>query len=64
MGKKKTEDETLNVYGAAEFLKMSRWTLYQLTRRNEIPCHRPIGKKLVFFRSELEKFIRTPKAAK
>jgi excisionase family DNA binding protein len=66
MGDIKTKEtgETLDVRGASAFLKISRWTLYQLTRRNEIPCHRPIGKKLVFFRSELEEFIRNPKILK
>jgi excisionase family DNA binding protein len=51
-------EETLDINGAAAFLKLSKWTIYQWTRRKEIPCHKPNGGKLVFFRSELEKFIR------
>jgi excisionase family DNA binding protein len=49
--------ETLDIEGAATFLKMSKWTVYQMTRRNEVPVHRPCGKKLVFFKKELERFI-------
>ena len=64
MGKKKTEEITLDITGAAAFLKISKWTIYQMTRRKEIPCHKPHGGKLVFFRSELEKFIRNPKTVK
>ena len=58
MGKKKTEDETMDINGAAAFMKLSKWTLYQMTRRKEIPCHRPSGRKLVFFRNELDRFLR------
>jgi excisionase family DNA binding protein len=50
-------DETLDIWGAAAFLKISRWSIYQLTRKNKIPCHRPTGKKLIFIKSELEKFL-------
>jgi excisionase family DNA binding protein len=60
MGKKKTEieDEMLDIDGASSYMKLSKWTLYQMTRRNEIPVHRPSGGKLVFIRRELEEFIR------
>jgi hypothetical protein len=64
MSDKKTKDETFDVTGATAFLKISKWTLYQMTRRREVPCHKPHGGKLVFFRSELEKFSRNPKTAK
>jgi excisionase family DNA binding protein len=55
------EDKTLDLKAAADFFKISRWTVYQLTRKNKIPCHRPIGWKLVFFKSELEAFLRGEK---
>ncbi|MDR0475755.1 MAG: helix-turn-helix domain-containing protein [Treponema sp.] len=42
-------------------MQVSKFTVYQLTRYGKIPCHRPTGRKLVFFRRELEEFIRTPK---
>lgn len=48
----------MDVFQASEFLKLSRWRLYQLTRKNKIPCHRPAGRKLVFIKSELDKFLR------
>jgi len=53
--------ETMDIIQASEFLKISRWRIYQLTRKNKIPCHRPTGRKLVFFKSELEKFLRGKK---
>jgi len=55
-------DETMDIYRASEFLKLSRWSIYQMTRKNNIPCHRPAGRKLVFFKSELEKFLRGKKS--
>jgi len=51
-------DETLDISGAAAVLKLSPWTVYKLVERGKIPFHRPSGRKLVFFRSELEKFLR------
>jgi len=53
--------ETMDIFAACEFLKISKWRVYQLTRKNKIPCHRPTGRKLVFFKSELEKFVRGKK---
>jgi len=55
------DDETMDVLAAAAFLKLSKWSLYQLTRKNKIPCHRPIGRKLVFIKDELERFLRGEK---
>jgi excisionase family DNA binding protein len=55
-------DETMDTIAAAAFLKISRWTLYQSTRRNEIPCHRRPGKrKILFLKKELEDFILSGK---
>jgi excisionase family DNA binding protein len=53
-------DETMDIFAVSKYLKISRWSIYQLTRKNKIPCHRPTGRKLVFFRRELEEFIREP----
>jgi excisionase family DNA binding protein len=53
--------ETMDIRDASIFLKLSRWSIYQLTRKNNIPCHRPTGKKLIFIKSELEDFIRGKK---
>jgi excisionase family DNA binding protein len=52
-----SSDETLDITAAANFLKLTKWRLYQLTRKNEIPCHRPVGRKIIFFKRELERFI-------
>ena len=51
------EDETMDIESVAAFLKLTKWRLYQLTRNNEIPCHRPTGRKIIFFKKELERFI-------
>jgi len=56
--------ETMDIWGASVFLKISRWTIYQLTRKNKIPCHRPTGKKLIFVKSELEGFLQGRKNIK
>ena len=61
MTREKVEDETLDINGAAAFLKLSKWTIYQMTRRKEIPCHKPSGGKLVFVKSELKEFLQSGK---
>ena len=50
------DDEILDIHGAAAFLKLSRATIYQKTRTKKIPFHKPSGKKLIFFKRELEKW--------
>jgi len=57
-GKNMDATETMDIFAVCEFLKVSKWTIYQLTRKNKIPCHRPTGKKLIFFRNEIEEFVR------
>lgn len=51
-------DRKMDAAGAAEYLGISRSTLYKKTSRAELPCHRPGGKILHFFRSELDAYIR------
>ena len=50
-------DDILDVEGASAYLKISKYSLYQLTRANKIPCHRPTGRKLIFSRRELMEFV-------
>jgi excisionase family DNA binding protein len=54
----KMKDEFIDINGAAAFLKLSKWTIYQMTRRNEIPCSRPSGTKLIFSKAELTKWVK------
>jgi excisionase family DNA binding protein len=50
-------DETMDIESAAAFLKLTKRRLYQLIRKNEIPCYRPGGRKIIFFREELKQFV-------
>lgn len=54
----RTEDDLLNVSQAAELLHLSVATLYSKVSRNEIPFNK-VGKKLYFYRSELDEWIRS-----
>ena len=46
------EDRPLTIEEAAEFLTLSRWTLYHKVARGEIAVSRP-GRKLYFQRQDL-----------
>jgi excisionase family DNA binding protein len=50
--------ETLDVEAVVDLLKISKHRIYQLTRRNLLPCHRPTGRKIIFFKKEIEDFIK------
>lgn len=43
---------------AADFLNLSRWTLYHKTSLGEISFYKPGGRKLVFFKSDLMAYLR------
>jgi excisionase family DNA binding protein len=47
----------LNFVEAAQYLSLSHSTLYKLTYQRKIPCHKPTGKVLYFFKSELDEWI-------
>lgn len=52
-------DKMLTFEQAAKFLGISESRLYKLTSARAIPCYKmPGGKRLYFFQSELEAFIR------
>lgn len=48
---------TMNSSEAAEFLKVSVGTLRNWVNQKKLPAHHA-GRKLVFFRNELENFLR------
>ena len=51
-----TEDELMTVETAADYLRMSRSNIYQLTSRFEIPFMKK-GKRLYFKKEELRQWI-------
>lgn len=51
------QEELLTVEEAAEFLKLSVPTIYGKVSKREIPANKK-DKRLYFFRSELEKWVR------
>ncbi|MHB8579445.1 MAG: helix-turn-helix domain-containing protein [Ignavibacteriaceae bacterium] len=48
----------LNFNQAAQYLSISHSHLYKLTSQRKIPFHKPTGKYLYFFKSELDKWIQ------
>ncbi|WP_296150521.1 helix-turn-helix domain-containing protein [uncultured Flavobacterium sp.] len=51
-------DEPINVQEASRLVHLSVATIYSKVSRNEIPVNK-VGKKLYFYRSELEDWIRS-----
>ena len=51
-------DEPINVHEASRLVHLSVATIYSKVSRNEIPVNK-VGKKLYFYRSELEDWIRS-----
>ena len=54
---KRKDDKPLNFVEAAQYLSLSHSTLYKLTYQRKIPCHKPTGKVLYFFKHELDEWI-------
>ena len=50
------EDDFITVETAADYLRMSRSSIYQLTSRIEIPCMKK-GKRLYFKKEELRQWL-------
>jgi len=48
----------MNVNETSKYLDVSKSYLYKLTHRMEIPHHKPTGKKIYFFKSELNEWVR------
>lgn len=51
-------DEPINVHEASRLVHLSVATIYSKVSRNEIPVNK-VGKKLYFYRSELDDWIRS-----
>ncbi len=54
---KNNNSKPLNFVEAAQYLSISQSTLYKLTYQRKIPCHKPNGKYLYFFKHELDEWI-------
>lgn len=50
-------DRPLAFKEAAQYLNCSPSYLYKLTHRRQVPCFKPLGKKLFFKRGDLENFL-------
>lgn len=46
-----TTDDLVKVLG------ISKAEIYRLTAKNEIPCHRPTGRRLMFKRKEINRWV-------
>lgn len=47
----------MNFHEACEYLGFAPSTLYKLTYQNIIPHYKPTGKRLYFFKKELDEWI-------
>ena len=56
---KGNNDVFMNVDEAATFIRLSKHSIYQMTRRCEIPFSKPSGGKLVFSKQALERWIKS-----
>ncbi|MBU1097321.1 MAG: helix-turn-helix domain-containing protein [Bacteroidetes bacterium] len=51
------DNKPLTLIEAANYLNISKSTIYKLTHQNKIPFYKPNGKKIYFSQSELDKWI-------
>lgn len=54
-----TQEEFVTLPQAAEFLKISKSKIYKMTMSREIKFFKPSGKKILFKKSDLVKFIES-----
>lgn len=54
-------NEMMNMDEASKFLDCSKGYLYKLTMRNMIPHYKPTGKRIYFYRAELDDWIKQGK---
>lgn len=50
-------EKPLNLFEAAEYLSISKSSLYKLTSRKQIAYYKPNGKLIFFKKSELDRWI-------
>ena len=53
--------ELLDVNQAAEYLKLKSSYIYSLIHQKKIPYYKPLGKRVYFIKSELNKWIKESK---
>lgn len=49
--------DTYTTEDLAKVLGISKAEIYKMTAKNEIPCHRPTGRRLLFKRKEINKWV-------
>jgi excisionase family DNA binding protein len=56
---KRKDKKFLTFKEACDYLGFSKSFLYKLTSKNMIPHHKPTGRKIFFFKNDLEKWVTT-----
>ncbi len=54
--------ETMTVREAAAYLKLKTATIYELTRKKQIPFCKPGGHKILFIKKDLDEWLSTKKS--
>lgn len=54
-----TQEKPLNADAAAEYLHISKDHLYKLTSEGKISHYKPGGKRIYFYQSDLDDFIKS-----
>lgn len=49
--------DTYTTEELAKVLGISKAEIYKMTAKNEIPCHRPTGRRLIFKRKEINRWV-------
>ena len=49
--------DTYTTEELAKVLGISKTEIYKMTAKNEIPCHRPTGRRLIFKRKEINRWV-------
>lgn len=50
--------EVFSVKEAARYLGVSKYKIYQMSRKKEIPCHKPSGKLVFFSREDIVNWVK------
>ena len=53
--------DTYTTEELAKVLGISKAEIYKMTAKNEIPCHRPTGRRLIFKRKEINRWVSLSK---
>lgn len=52
-----SQGNLLTLQEAAEFLSISKWTLYKWTEKKLVPHHKVVNRRIYFFENELMAWI-------